>query len=402
MKLFKKISGFFKNIFTKGIWWPLVLTVVLLIGANAWLYPTIGQIEKSAFDVQSDSLLLAKQSLENLFLIHTTLQIRGTASAMEITPEMKDSFLMRLMGTAPYIKELKVIDDQGTITNYYQNKDGAVLRLDPPFAESYAETELLKDVAGRRLVEYRGPVFFEDSNLMMEFAFPLFLDKKFSGALVMKANINFVRKFYSVTRVGNGYIVDSGGKLLAHSAYPDKTPEFSVKDREIVQKVLAGGKENITARYLNEKGETVQAVASYSGFLKWGVVVEEPAAKMFAARNRIIILAAILFAIEFFLLMLLIRKTLSLARTASELKTSKDAVEESRSVLEVKVLARTRELQEMAKHLEATVQERTKNLEHKIEELEKFHRLTGGRETKMVELKEEIKKIKNETENKSN
>ena len=76
MKLFKKISGLFKNIFTKGIWWPLVLTVVLLIGANAWLYPTIGQIEKSAFDVQSDSLLLAKQSLENLFLIHTTLQIR--------------------------------------------------------------------------------------------------------------------------------------------------------------------------------------------------------------------------------------------------------------------------------------------------------------------------------------
>jgi len=190
--------------------------------------------------------------------------------------------------------------------------------------------------------------------------------------------------------------------LLAHSAYPDKTPEFSVKDREIVQKVLAGGKENITARYLNEKGETVQAVASYSGFLKWGVVVEEPAAKMFAARNRIIILAAILFAIEFFLLMLLIRKTLSLARTASELKTSKDAVEESRSVLEVKVLARTRELQEMAKNLEATVQERTKNLQDKIEELERFHRLTVGRETKMVELKEEIKKIKNETENKSN
>jgi len=45
--------------------------------------------------------------------------------------------------------------------------------------------------------------------------------------------------------------------------------------------------------------------------------------------------------------------------------------------------------------LERQVAERTKELQGKIEELEKINRLTVGRELKMIELKEEIAKLKN-------
>ncbi|PJA84672.1 MAG: hypothetical protein CO145_00765, partial [Candidatus Nealsonbacteria bacterium CG_4_9_14_3_um_filter_37_13] len=57
-----------------------------------------------------------------------------------------------------------------------------------------------------------------------------------------------------------------------------------------------------------------------------------------------------------------------------------------------------RELKELAERREEIIAERTKELRERIEELEKFHRLTVGRELKMVELKEEIKKLKKELE----
>jgi predicted hydrocarbon binding protein len=50
------------------------------------------------------------------------------------------------------------------------------------------------------------------------------------------------------------------------------------------------------------------------------------------------------------------------------------------------------------KELEEKIKETTLALEERIQELEKFHRLTVGREIKMVELKEEIERLKKELE----
>jgi len=79
-----------------------------------------------------------------------------------------------------------------------------------------------------------------------------------------------------------------------------------------------------------------------------------------------------------------------------DLRESHTALEESKKVLEIKVKARTRELRELAERQEEIIRERTKEIQERMEELEKFHRLAVGRELKMIELKEEIKKLKRE------
>jgi len=75
---------------------------------------------------------------------------------------------------------------------------------------------------------------------------------------------------------------------------------------------------------------------------------------------------------------------------------AQEEIETARAVLEIKVEARTRELRELSESLEEQVAERTSSLREKIEELERFNRLTVGRELKMIELKEEIKKLEAE------
>lgn len=73
-------------------------------------------------------------------------------------------------------------------------------------------------------------------------------------------------------------------------------------------------------------------------------------------------------------------------------------LETGRTVLEIKVQARTRELRELALSLDEQVKERTKELQKKIEELERFQRVSVGRELRMVELKKEIELLKKQME----
>lgn len=80
------------------------------------------------------------------------------------------------------------------------------------------------------------------------------------------------------------------------------------------------------------------------------------------------------------------------------LRESYAALEEAKTVLEIKVQARTRELRELVEHQEEVIKERTRKIQEKMEELEKFHRLVVGRELKMIQLKEEIEKLKKELE----
>jgi methyl-accepting chemotaxis protein len=76
------------------------------------------------------------------------------------------------------------------------------------------------------------------------------------------------------------------------------------------------------------------------------------------------------------------------------LKLAQEALQEDKKVLEIKVKARTNELEELNTGLDEKVKERTRELQERVEELERFHRLTVGRELKMLELKKENEKLR--------
>ena len=80
-------------------------------------------------------------------------------------------------------------------------------------------------------------------------------------------------------------------------------------------------------------------------------------------------------------------------RMLEDLKRSKTILEESKETLEIRVRARNEELEELTSNLEEQVKQRTKTLQERVEELERFHKLTVGRELKMMELKKKIGKL---------
>ncbi|MCK4851996.1 MAG: HAMP domain-containing protein, partial [Candidatus Omnitrophica bacterium] len=62
--------------------------------------------------------------------------------------------------------------------------------------------------------------------------------------------------------------------------------------------------------------------------------------------------------------------------------------------------ASRQKLEGWAKALELKVRERTLELREKLEELEKFNKLSVDRELKMMELKKEIERLKNKVDEK--
>jgi len=70
--------------------------------------------------------------------------------------------------------------------------------------------------------------------------------------------------------------------------------------------------------------------------------------------------------------------------------------EETEMILEIRTKARTRAMEELAGNLEKEVEQRTEDLQEKIKELEKSQKMTVDRELKMIELKQEIKGLKEE------
>jgi len=92
----------------------------------------------------------------------------------------------------------------------------------------------------------------------------------------------------------------------------------------------------------------------------------------------------------------------SLNETAQEITNYQQALEDEKASLKIRVKARTKELEELNMGLEGRVEERTielqrarDELQERVKELEKWRRLTVGRELKMVELKKKIKDLKN-------
>ena len=78
------------------------------------------------------------------------------------------------------------------------------------------------------------------------------------------------------------------------------------------------------------------------------------------------------------------------------LQRAKKDAEEAKSILEIKVEARTRQLQELNEGLEEKVEERTKELLKRLGRLEEYQQLNMGRDLRVSKLNQEIRGLKEE------
>ncbi|MBI5306215.1 HAMP domain-containing protein [Candidatus Wolfebacteria bacterium] len=85
----------------------------------------------------------------------------------------------------------------------------------------------------------------------------------------------------------------------------------------------------------------------------------------------------------------------SIEKSQKGLEEAEIQMKEINISLEQRINERTAELMELKVGLEKAVIERTSELKKKLEELEKFKKLTINRELKMIELKKEIENFKN-------
>mgnify|MGYP000613180592 CR=1 FL=1 len=77
-----------------------------------------------------------------------------------------------------------------------------------------------------------------------------------------------------------------------------------------------------------------------------------------------------------------------------EIRRQKEALEETSTVLEIRVRAKTKALEELSHRLKEEVERKTKTLKEKIEELERMHKIMMKREYRIAELKKELERLK--------
>ncbi|OGZ18990.1 MAG: hypothetical protein A2175_01535 [Candidatus Nealsonbacteria bacterium RBG_13_42_11] len=114
------------------------------------------------------------------------------------------------------------------------------------------------------------------------------------------------------------------------------------------------------------------------------------------AQNRGLFIINLAIGVPLVIIILFIADSFSkkLRVSLNQLTQKEKELQEAGTVLEVKVAARTEELKELSENLEEQVKERTKKLQEKMAELETFNKLAVGRELKMMELKNEIRELK--------
>jgi len=348
----------------------------------------------------------AKRSSENIekFIQAEINDIKRLSQDVTIS-ENTEFFISRFLKENPAIKEISIINLNGKEEKRYSRKEYFTEKdlRDFAFLEEFEKAKegqiFISKVdftpEGEPYIKITAPIRkleIETPQAVLRAIF--YLEGAWEKVLEMK-----------IGETGRVSVIDDKGMLIADPDPSRVLKKINLLILPSVKPVISGEIFKGT-KYLNEKGIEVFGVGVPIKILKWGVIIEQTTEELESSIKEVQRLTIIFLVVGTVIIGLLIWLVLILERTDKEvlkrhriIENQSKKLEETKTSLEIRIQARTKELQGLAQELEKQIRERTKELQNKVGELEKFNRLAVGRELKMIELKEEITKLKEQLQN---
>src|SRR3989344_2571259 len=313
------------------LWLLGSVAVFALVVANlAWLLPTLEEIETDAWLLHRAIALDIRNQLSG-FLNRQERSLLDAADILNQRRGFHNEVLARLLKENPPLESLTLLD----LTGQEIFKTYRLLLI---------TSADLKDQSGSALFGFmrEGKVYLSPvvvsgvSEPLITVAVPLRpesarLPARPAGgpdgqgffALVADVNLKFlldVVRNVNADEVGEVYIVDQEGFIIAHPNSSQVFGRTNVFERALVREVLEGKEADTrdeSFSYQNEKGEEIFAVGLPFDFTGWAVVVENPKKLALASSQRILNVALVSFGLEVLLAVLFIWNYFALIKTAA-------------------------------------------------------------------------------------
>ena len=328
----------------------------------------------------------------------------------ESSIENKLDILRMIQNTYKVYDDITLIDAKGgvitstthTYTGYWSKNRWYLEAMKGNFVVS--QPHVLLNPSYKVVILFMGPVRNDRNEI--------------TGVVSARILLNRVWDITDKIRIGETgflFILDEYSRLVA---YPDK---------ELILEELPAGIDlnslNKSAGITTYRQNDVETIAGYSTLslkefgnrtINWKVIATQPMSEALSVVDTVLsyfilisVISLVFISLAGFLLSKSITKPLSnLTNGVAEMGkgnldyriyiNSKDEIEELANTFNqmAKDLKKSKaKLDEYNRELGGRVKERTEELQARVDELERFHRLTVGRELKMIELKNKIEEL---------
>jgi methyl-accepting chemotaxis protein len=420
----KKERNFRSLTVTLAIAFLVLSLVVLLIASGLEVYFNL-QTQQKVVDNQLQ--LIAKDSAntvksfvqEKVSILDATVHLGNMVDASQKEQKL---VLDKLLGIEPAFRQLVLLDTQRQELTRISRLSSAV----PIQLTEQAVGDMFSQASQGNT--YISSVYIDEvtSEPMVIMAVPVtnvFGD--FKGALLAELNLKFMWDLVDRIKIGNSglaYVIDRQGNLIAFGDISRVLKGEKLTYLEEVNEFVHGNEqvhESQVETANGIKGTSVVTTHTHLENPDWAIVVELPVQEAYQSVTQGIIVSASIMLLSLVLAVVAgiylsrrITKPIIGLRDAAikigqgmldtqiEVK-SKDEIGELASAFKqmIEDLKKSRaKLEQYSKDLERQVAERTKDLQTKMDELERFNKLAVGRELRMIELKKRIKELEEPTE----
>lgn len=400
----------------------LVLSTVLLIGVSGGL--VFQDVQNSIEDrIKIDHLIQTEQILFNIdqTLFERQADILSFASSSEIKNVLENDGVSESQN----VSDLETSIEEFGVTNGFWD---AVIVIDINGKKHVAVGNTLHVSAIEQTNEYQellsrslaGEVVYSDAILANDSRQFVFLapvrstdnTHKVLGTVIGYLSWPVIEE--ALTQVGNDQVmlINKNKEIIAHNA---KASSLALEktELEILDKVV-DGENTHEVKMVDTKESFLLTGVLEKGYLQyngngWIVIIKIPLAEALGpaqiTASRIVGILIVVSVLVFFILLLFINRTvIAPIKKLTELVSNISSGNFSERIPvssndELGILAKSfnimaEKLAFIYKNLESQVENRTKDVEEKLQELEEMNRVMIGRELKMTELKKEIAELK--------